>query len=112
MPSGHSATVAALATACGIEFGLDSFQFAISGILAVIVMHDASGVRLESGKQAKAINEITMFLRKDMLKTNVKEMFNHTANMQKLKELLGHTPMQVYVGMTVGILVAFLMYIK
>ena len=53
MPSGHSATVCAVATSAGIIYGLDSFPFAISVIVAIIVMHDAMGVRLETGKQAK-----------------------------------------------------------
>ena len=57
MPSGHSATVCAVATSAGIIYGLDSFPFAISVIVAIIVMHDAMGVRLETGKQAKLLNE-------------------------------------------------------
>ena len=58
MPSGHSATVTSLATLAGLMYGFDSFQFAIACILAVIICHDAMGVRLETGKQAIAINEI------------------------------------------------------
>ena len=58
MPSGHSATVTALATTAALDFGLDSPVFAVSFILAIIVMHDAMGVRLEAGKHAKAINEL------------------------------------------------------
>ena len=57
MPSGHSATVCAVATSAGILYGLGSFPFAISVIVAIIVMHDAMGVRLETGKQAKLLNE-------------------------------------------------------
>ena len=52
MPSGHSATVSSLAMIAGLRFGLSSFEFAIAGILAVIVCHDATGVRQETGKQA------------------------------------------------------------
>lgn len=58
MPSSHSSSVCALTTACLIQFGVGSSQFAISGVLALIVMKDASGVRLEAGKQAKAINRL------------------------------------------------------
>ena len=58
MPSGHSATVCAVATSAGILYGLGSFPFAISVIVAIIVMHDAMGVRLETGKQAKLAERI------------------------------------------------------
>ncbi len=58
MPSGHSATVCAVATSAGIIYGLDSFPFAISVIVAIIVMHDAMGVRLETGKQAKLLERV------------------------------------------------------
>ena len=52
MPSSHSSTVCAMATASGLLYGLDSFAFAVTVIIAIIVMHDAMGVRLETGKQA------------------------------------------------------------
>jgi len=58
MPSGHSATVASLATISAISFGIGSFQFAVTTILAIIVCHDAMGVRRETGKQAVVINDI------------------------------------------------------
>ena len=58
MPSGHSATVTALAVTSGLEYGYDSPVFAVCVILAVIVMHDAMGVRREAGRHAKAINEL------------------------------------------------------
>ena len=58
MPRGHSATVSSLAVAAAFVYGLDSFEFAIAAILAVIVCKDAMGVRLETGKQAATINEI------------------------------------------------------
>ena len=59
MPSGHSATVTSLATISGLSFGFDSFQFAVTALLAIIVCHDAMGVRLETGKQAQILNELT-----------------------------------------------------
>ena len=94
MPSGHSATVTALAITAGLEYGLGSAYFALAATLAVIVMHDAMGVRLEAGKHAKALNELLELLSSD-LETDV-----------KLKELLGHTPMQVIVGALLGLVVA------
>ena len=102
MPSSHSATVCALATAAGMEYGGGSFQFAIAAILAIIVMYDAMGVRRETGIQAKILNEmIEMF-------TNMgKEMSVE----DKLKEFVGHTPLQVLIGALLGILIAVLMYL-
>ena len=88
MPSGHSATSA------GILYGLGSFPFAISVIVAIIVMHDAMGVRLETGKQAKLLNEfIDLFARLEQ----------PLSDQEKLKELVGHTPLQVCMGALLGI---------
>ena len=101
MPSGHSATVSALTVTSMLEYGVGSFQFAISGILAIIVMHDASGVRLETGKHAKAINEIF-----EMLQTFGDD--TEEIKMEKLRELVGHTRLQVFCGMLLGIAVALI----
>ena len=62
MPSGHSATVSAMAMMSLLHYGVGSFEFAISAMLAIIVMHDAMGVRLETGKQAEVINELTSLI--------------------------------------------------
>lgn len=99
MPSSHSACVCALVTAAVIKCGLASPEVAISGVLAIIVMNDASGVRYETGKQAKIINKIA------------KELFsgNPESVNTGLKELVGHTPFQVLVGALLGILVGILM---
>ena len=97
MPSGHSATVTALAATAALECGLDSPAFAISTILAVIVMHDATGVRRQAGEHAKAINELMEALNSDM------------APEDKLQELLGHTPLQVFFGALIGLTAALLM---
>lgn len=94
MPSGHSATVTAMAVTAGMECGLDSAAFAIAAILAIIVMHDAMGVRLEAGKHAKALNELLELASSD-LESEV-----------KLKEFLGHTPLQVAFGCLLGLIVA------
>ena len=98
MPSGHSAIVSAVATSCAMKYGLISDQFAIAAMIALIVMHDASGVRLESGKQARAINEIFEHLR----------TYSLNSPRENLKEMLGHTPIQVFCGCAVGIIVAII----
>ncbi len=95
MPSAHSATVTSLAIRTCMDCGGGSAEFAIAMILAVVVMHDAVGVRRESGKHAKAINELI-----DLLDPEV------TLDV-KLKEFIGHTPSQVAAGALLGSLVAF-----
>lgn len=101
MPSGHSATVASMATFTALMKGTGSFEFAIATMFAIIVCHDAMGVRLETGKQAQILNEIMNTL--DMFKT---EKWDEI----KLKEFVGHSPVQVCAGVLVGILNALLMY--
>ena len=96
MPSSHSATVCALATAAGYQYGGGSFQFAVSAILAIIVMYDARGVRRETGLQAQVINEMIDFF---------KNMGRPLSYEERLKEFVGHTPMQVLVGAILGILI-------
>ena len=99
MPSSHSATVCALATAAGIEYGGGSFQFAISAILAIIVMYDARGVRREAGLQAQVLHEMIAFFQ---------NMGKSVSYEEKLKELIGHTPLQVTAGAILGILISVL----
>jgi acid phosphatase family membrane protein YuiD len=98
MPSAHSALVGALATGVGLQKGWSSNEFAISALFAVIVMYDAAGVRQAAGKQARILNQI------------IDELFQeeHTLNEERLKELLGHTPFQVIMGLSLGIATAFL----
>ena len=98
MPRSHSATVMALVTSTGINYGAGSYQFALAGILALIVMHDAMGVRRETGIQAKVLNSMMDFFT-DMGKEMPVE--------DKLKEFVGHTPLQVCMGAILGILVGF-----
>ncbi len=110
MPSGHSATVSAMATASGILYGIQSFEFAIASMLAIIVMHDAMGVRMETGKQGKVLNEMIEFFRTE----GFVEAFRKNDKMYEfweasLKEFVGHTPLQVAAGCLLGILVACLM---
>lgn len=99
MPSSHSATVCALSTSALMIYGIGSFEFAISFILAVIVMHDAMGVRRETGIQAKVLNELIEVFA---------DMGSDMPTQDKLKEFVGHTPLQVLVGALLGITIAFL----
>ncbi len=98
MPSAHSATVTAVAAMTGLLCGFGSPLFALACILAIIVMHDAMGVRLETGKQAKLLNEMVTLL---------EALGQPKLSMEKkLKEFVGHTPSQVMAGMLLGIVVA------
>lgn len=100
MPSCHSATVCALSVAAGYDHGLDSPVFAISVIMAIIVMYDARGVRRETGNQAEVLNQIMDFFR---LPENGE--FKLEFDQEQLKELIGHTPLQVVCGAILGIMV-------
>ena len=99
MPSSHTATVVSLAIAIGYYNGLNSGEFAIAMIFAIIVTHDAVGVRLETGKQAKVLN--TMMFESEAFKDMDFE--------KQLKEYVGHTPLQALVGAIVGILISLFM---
>ena len=101
MPSGHSATVSSLAIFTALRNGCGSFEFAIAAILAIIVCHDAMGVRQEAGKQAVVINDMVEQFEK-LLKQDIVDI--------DLKELVGHTPLQVLAGITLGVLNAFMMH--
>ncbi|MBS5284391.1 MAG: divergent PAP2 family protein [Clostridiales bacterium] len=100
MPSSHSATVCGLTTAAYLKYGASSFEFAISFVLAMIVMYDAIGVRRETGKQAKLLNSILM---ENPLKLNAEVL------QEKLKEYVGHTPLQVLAGAILGIVLALVL---
>lgn len=100
MPSSHSATVCALATATGMECGAGSPEFAITIMLAIIVMYDAMGVRRETGKQGRVLNEMLEIF------TN---MGKEISPEKKLKEFVGHTPLQVLMGAILGIIIAVIL---
>ena len=102
MPSGHSATVASLTTAALLCYGPGSFQFAISLILGIVVCKDAMGVRLETGKQAVMLNEMMRVFNVLTSSEQLPEV--------KLKEFVGHTPIQVMAGILLGIANAVVMY--
>ena len=96
MPSSHSASVCALATAVAIQEGVRSTLFAISFILAIIVMYDAAGVRRAASIQARILNQI------------IDELFQgHPISETRLRELLGHTPVEVFAGAILGIVGAW-----
>ncbi|MBQ8247832.1 MAG: divergent PAP2 family protein [Lachnospiraceae bacterium] len=99
MPSCHSATVCALTTSVLINEGVNSPFFAISAILAIIVMYDARGVRHETGVQARVLNELMEVIEK---------MGSDLNNDEKLKEFVGHTPLQVLVGAILGVIIALI----
>ena len=97
MPSSHSSFVTSLATAIGIDCGLASPEFAISVVLALIVMYDAAGVRRAAGQQAKILNQMIELWEKG----------DFSSNEKRLKELLGHTPLEVIMGAIFGIVFAY-----
>lgn len=102
MPSSHSSTVCALALSTAFCYGVSSFEFAVSFVLASIVMYDAMGVRQETGKQAKLLN---MIMDQNLLKLDNREI------QERLKEFVGHTPLQVFAGAILGILIAVIVNI-
>ena len=102
MPSGHSATVSSLAVFAALRCGCSSFEFAVCAILAIIVCHDATGVRQEAGKQAIVINDMVAQFEK-LFKQDIVDI--------DLKELVGHTPLQVLAGIMVGVVNALIMHL-
>jgi acid phosphatase family membrane protein YuiD len=99
MPSSHTAGVVALATSVGIHTGWDSVYFAIAAVFAVVVMFDAQGVRRTIGRQAYILNKI---LDDIYWQGKIQE--------DRLRELIGHTPIEVIMGMVLGIVISFLMH--
>lgn len=85
MPSGHSATVSAMAVMTLLHYGIGSFEFAITAMLAIIVMHDAMGVRLETGKQAEVINELTALIEEIIEDFNKEETLEKNSRKYFLK---------------------------
>lgn len=99
MPSSHAAGVSALATSIGVTYGLDSAIFAVTFIFTSIVMFDAQGVRLHAGRQAEILNKMLEDI-----------YWQKKLDEDKLKEFLGHTPVEVFAGAILGILVSLLLY--
>ncbi len=99
MPSSHCAGVTALATSVGLYEGVHTALFAVTLLFSFIVICDARGVRRSTGKQAEILNKIMDDI---YWKKKIEE--------EKLKELIGHTPIQVFAGILVGLAVAFTLY--
>lgn len=98
MPSSHSSFVTSLSTLVGMEIGFNSMEFAIVAVFSIIIMYDASGVRRAVGKQAAVLNQII-------------DDLHHKKHIEqkKLKELVGHTPIEVLFGALLGILTALIL---
>jgi len=102
MPSAHSATVCSMVVAAGHHSGTDSTIFGLACVIAIIIMHDAMGVRYETGEQAKVLNQMIQ---------HWMEIGSQNApflNDRKLKEMVGHTPFEVIGGAIVGFAIGFL----
>jgi acid phosphatase family membrane protein YuiD len=95
MPSSHSAVVVALATRVGVDTGLSSIPFALAAVFAAVVMYDAAGVRRAVSLQARVLNRMLT----EMIEA---QHFNEN----RLRELIGHTPFEVFVGALLGALSA------
>ncbi len=100
MPSSHTSSVVSLATAIFIQEGGQSAIFVLSLVFAVVVMYDATGVRRAAGKQASVLNKIA---------ENIRKKEGHKIIDENLKEFLGHTPIEVFAGAILGVVVAILM---
>lgn len=98
MPSSHSAVVVALCTMIGKNYGINSAIFGLSVVFAFVVMYDAAGVRRAAGKQAKLLNKIVQT-----------PGLSNVEVTEKLQEVLGHTPTQVFVGAFIGLIVGLIL---
>ncbi|WP_243300040.1 divergent PAP2 family protein [Bacillus litorisediminis] len=105
MPSSHSAAVTALTTGVALEEGMGSTLFAVSAVLAIIVMYDSSGVRRQTGEQAIAINQLMKDFQRMVL-----EPKQHKP-LKELKEVLGHKPIEVFFGGLTGIMLTLFLHI-
>lgn len=97
MPSSHAAGASCLATATGLNYGFDSAYFALAASFAIVVMFDAQGVRRSAGRQARILNKITEDI-----------YWQGKLNENRLRELVGHTPVEVIMGSLLGIFIALL----
>lgn len=98
MPSSHSACVCACAAGTGYLYGMDSAIFAIAAVMAAVVMYDAFNVRQETGKQARVLN----YIMENWPQMKPEEIFD-----KALKELVGHTPLQVLMGALLGVAIGW-----
>jgi acid phosphatase family membrane protein YuiD len=107
MPSGHTSAVSSLSIAIGLTKGWDSPTFAIATILSIVVMYDATGVRRQAGVHAQVLNRLVEDMTK--LLSEAKEK-SPAETREKLKEILGHKPIEVFVGLWFGVIVAIINY--
>ncbi|MFZ5800165.1 MAG: divergent PAP2 family protein [Candidatus Omnitrophota bacterium] len=99
MPSSHASGATALAVACGFGLGFDSAAFALATMFAIVTMFDAQGVRRSTGVQAEILNKIMEDI-----------YWKGKIEKGRLKELIGHTPIEVFIGASIGLFIAFLAY--
>ena len=99
MPSSHAAGVSALSTSIGISYGFDSALFAVTLVFTLIVLFDAQGVRFSTGKMAEVLNKMLDDI-----------YWKKRLDDKQLKEFLGHTPIEVFAGIALGIVVSLLLY--
>lgn len=100
MPSSHVAGASCLAAAIGLEYGFQSVHFALAASFAIVVMFDAQGVRRATGKQARILNKITEDI-----------YWQGRIDEGRLRELVGHTPIEVIAGFLLGVAIAFLAFL-
>ncbi len=101
MPSSHSSLVVSLTMSIGFIKGFDSLIFALSAVMSLVVMYDAAGVRRSAGQQAAILNKIV----EDWGRAD------YSLTEKKLKELLGHTPVEVIAGAILGTIIAIIRYV-
>ncbi|WP_153126581.1 divergent PAP2 family protein [Peribacillus tepidiphilus] len=111
MPSSHSAAVTALATGVALETGLDSAVFAVAAIFAIITMFDATGVRRQAGEQAIVLNQLVQDFHTFLKEAKYWQEKGELQKQRKLKELLGHKPIEVFFGGLTGIFIALLLHV-
>ena len=99
MPSSHAAGATALATSCGLKLGFDSTLFALAAVFAMVTMFDAQSVRRATGQQAEILNKMLDDL-----------YWKGKVESERLKELIGHTPIQVFIGSLIGLFSALILY--
>ncbi|MBA9026922.1 MULTISPECIES: divergent PAP2 family protein [Bacillaceae] len=110
MPSSHSAAVTALATGVGIQSGISSPIFAVAAVFAIITMFDATGVRRQAGEQAVVLNKLVADFNVFVQEAKDWQKKEEQQKQHKLKELLGHKPIEVFFGGLTGIFIAFILY--
>ena len=99
MPSSHAAGVSALSTSIGVAYGFDSALFAVTLVFTLIILFDAQGVRFSTGKMAEVLNKMLDDI-----------YWKKRLDDKQLKEFLGHTPIEVFAGIALGIVVSLLLY--